>query len=209
MAEVHHRVKNNLAVINSFLQLEIFNTENDQLKRVLSQNQMRIHSMALIHETLYSIGDFANISFGKYLEKLTTSLLNTFQGKSNDIKINLNTEEIKLNINQAIPCALLVNELVTNCFKHAFPNAETGTIKIELWKVKNTIHMKVADNGIGFNAKKTLQSSQTLGLTLVDKLINQINADLEINLNKGTSFQIKFTKKQTRGSSASYFPESP
>lgn len=206
LGEVHHRVKNNLAIINSLLQLEIFNTDNDQLKNILSESQMRIHSMALIHETLYSLGDFANISFGKYIQKLTTSLLETFPEKSNNIDINLHTEDVTLNINQAIPCALLINELITNSFKHAFPNFETGTITIELQEKQNTVHLKISDNGIGFDANKALKNSNTLGLTLIKKLIDQIDGKVDINTQNGTSFHIAFSKKEASGSSASYFP---
>lgn len=207
LAEVHHRVKNNLAIINSLLQLEIFNTENDQLKNALSESQMRIHSMALIHETLYSIGHFANIAFDKYIQKLTTSLFETFPKQSNNISMDLNTEEVTLNINQAIPCALLINELITNSFKHAFPHSETGNIAVDLQEKRNKIYLAISDNGGGFDADKALENPQTLGLTLVNKLIDQIDGEVDINTQNGTSFDITFPKKEASGSSASYFPE--
>lgn len=206
LAEVHHRVKNNLAIINSLLQLEIFNTENEKLKDILSESQMRIHSMALIHETLYSWGDFANISFGRYIKKLTTSLLETFPEKSQHIDINLHTEDVPLNINQAIPCALLLNELITNSFKHAFPNSQTGTVSVKLQENDQTIDLRISDNGVGFDVASALDNTNTLGLTLVKKLINQIDGDVEIDAQNGTSFHITFAKKQASGSSASYFP---
>ncbi|MBN2732239.1 MAG: PAS domain S-box protein [Balneolaceae bacterium] len=206
LAEVHHRVKNNLAIINSLLQLEIFNTENDMLKNILSKSQMRIHSMALVHETLYSLKNFANISFGKYIEKLITSLRKTFPHKSQQIDIDLHTEDVTLNINQAIPCALLINELITNSFKHAFPNSKSGTVAIKLQEKQNIVHLVVSDNGIGFNVDQALENPNTLGLTLVKKLILQIDGHVDIDTINGTSFHITFAKKQASGSSASYYP---
>ncbi|TYP93615.1 PAS domain S-box-containing protein [Fodinibius salinus] len=206
LSEVHHRVKNNLAIINSLLQLEMFNIENGKLKDILSKSQMRIHSMALIHETLYSWESFANISFGSYIKKLTTSLCDTFPEKSQNVDINLHTDDVSLNINQAIPCALVINELVTNSFNHAFPDSETGTVSIDLQGNDHAIDLTISDNGIGFDVPNALDNTNTLGLTLVKKLISQIDGDVDINAQNGTSFHITFTKTQSGGSSASYFP---
>lgn len=207
LAEVHHRVKNNLAIINSLLQLEVFNTEDEQLKSILTDNQMRIHSMALIHETLYSFGQFSDISFTNYLHEFTESLLNTFTNPSDNFDIELHTKEVSLNINQAIPCALLINEVVSNSLKHAFPNSNSGKIDVQLEEKDNTIYLDIADDGVGLGDNFDPKNPATLGFTLINKLIAQLDGDLTIESQNGTSFHISFTKKEVSGSSASYFPE--
>ncbi len=207
LAEVHHRVKNNLAIINSLLQLEVFNTENEQLKAILTDSQMRIHSMALIHETLYSFGQFSDISLKNYLHEFTESLLNTFTNPSYNIDIELHAEEVSLNINQAIPCALLINEIATNSLKHAFPNFNSGIIEIQLEEKDSTIFLDISDNGVGFDNDYDFENPTTLGFTLINKLTAQLDGDLAIESRDGTSFHISFPKKEVGGSSASYFPE--
>lgn len=207
LAEVHHRVKNNLAVINSLLQLEVFNTEDEQLKTILTDCQMRIHSMALIHETLYSLGKFSDISLKNYLNEFKESLLHTFTSPSDNIDIELCTEEVSLNINQAIPCALLINEITTNALKHAFPNSNSGVIEIHLEEKDNTIYLDISDDGVGLDVDFDLENPDTLGFTLIHKLITQLEGDLTMESRDGASFHINFPKKEIGGSSANYFPE--
>jgi len=207
LKEIHHRVKNNLAIIHGMLQLEIFNSDDEQLKQVLSESQMRIHSMALIHETLYSSGDFANISFGNYIGKLSQLLIESYSTASKNIDLKLNAEDVKLNINQAIPCALMLNEIITNSLKHAFPGRDTGVIHITVKEESDTIYLTVADDGIGFDSDDVLKKTNTLGMTLIKSLVKQLEGNLEIENGKGAVFKISFDKKETKGPSASYFPE--
>lgn len=206
LSEVHHRVKNNLAIIHGLLQLEMFNTDDEQLKNILYQSQMRIHSMALIHETLYSSGDFANIKFGAYIDELITLLIETYGNETKEISVNLEADDVKLNINQAIPCALMVNELLTNSLKHAFPEQDTGTITVKIIEEKQNVTVNVSDNGIGFEKIPDLDTSNTLGLTLINKLNAQLNGNLTIANDDGASFEVTFRKKDGRGSSANYIP---
>lgn len=205
LTEVHHRVKNNLAIINGLLQLEIFNTDSDQLKKTLAESQMRIHSMALIHETLYSSGSFADISFANYIRDLTDSICHTFSSNDDNIAIEYQTEDLRLNINQAVPCALLVNELVTNACKHAFPGTAGGTIVVKLSEEDGLVHLVISDDGAGLNENVNLNAPSTLGLTLVNTLVKQLDATLELDSNDRTAFTIKFEKKVTSGSSAHIF----
>lgn len=207
LSEVHHRVKNNLAIIHGLLQLEMFNTDDEQLKNILYQSQMRIHSMALIHETLYSSGDFANIKFGAYIDELITLLIDTYGNETKEISVNLEADDVKLNINQAIPCALMVNELLTNSLKHAFPEQDTGTITVKIIEEKQNVTVNVSDNGIGFEKIPDPETSNTLGLTLINKLNAQLNGNLTIANDDGASFEVTFRKKDGRGSSANYIPD--
>ncbi len=208
LKEVHHRVKNNLAIINGLFQLEIFNTEDEQLHFSLSKSQGRIKSMALIHETLYASSDFANISYDSYLEELTSSIMSTFVKKAENIKIELDTENLVFNINQAIPSALLVNELITNALKHAFPNSNTGTISVILQEKEGFVHLSVKDDGVGMDPDIDIENPKTLGLTLIRHLVKQLNGELKLSEKGGTTFTVIFQRKETKGSSASYFPKS-
>lgn len=206
LREVHHRVKNNLAVINGLFQLEIFNTENEELQFVLAASQMRIKSMALIHESLYTSSDYANISFGGYLEELSSSIINTFVKEAKNIKVELETENLSFNINQAIPCALLVNELFANALKHAFPNSESGTISIVLEEKDGLVQLSVGDDGVGIDPNIDIENPTTLGLNLVRNLAKQLHGELTLSRKGGTIFTIVFQRKQTSGSSANYIP---
>lgn len=206
LREVHHRVKNNLAVINGLFQLEIFNTENEELQFILAANQMRIKSMALIHESLYTSSDFANIPFDSYLEELSFSIMNTFVKEAKNIEVELDTENLSFNINQAIPSALLVNELFTNALKHAFPNSKAGTISISLREKDGLVHLSVVDDGVGINPNVDIEKSKTLGLTLVRNLTKQLQGELTLSRKGGTAFTVIFQRKQISGSSANYIP---
>ena len=205
LTEVHHRVKNNLAIINSLMQLEIYNLEDDQLKKILTESQMRIKSMALIHETLYSSGNFSGISFGDYIDQLIQTVSVTFSNKFQNLNVEVEVEEIHLNINQAIPCALMINELFTNAIKHAFPDSMNGTIRLELKERAEIVHLMIEDNGVGIDSDTDLMEPTTLGLTLVQTLIDQLQGEFDVAIDGGTAFHITFEKKKGKGSGANIF----
>lgn len=205
LSEVHHRVKNNLAIINSLLQLEKFKTNDKQLENIISQSQMRIRSMALIHERLYASGDFANISLGDYFEELIESIFETVTLDTQNIDLEMRTEQLNLTINQSIPCGLIVNELVTNSLKHAFPSSETGTVRFSLEERNGEVYLSVSDDGIGIGNDLDLKKLDTMGLTLVRTLVNQLQGDLEVKGENGTTFTITFQKRKAKGSSANVF----
>ncbi len=206
LQEVHHRVKNNLAIVNGLFQLEIYNTEDEHLQYILSANQMRIKSMALIHESLYSHSDFANIHFGKYLEELTSTILDTFKAEAESLKLELDTDSLTLNINQAIPCALLVNELLINALKHAFPDDRDGKLKVVLDEKDGFVHLSVQDNGVGLDPEADIENPETLGLKLISNLVKQLSGDIEVDSSEGTVFNVSFKKDKFKGSSARYIP---
>jgi len=205
LAEVHHRVKNNLAIINSLLQLEIYNADNKQIEIILSQNQLRIKTMALIHEALYSSGNFADISLKKYLGEIIESIIKTVNYESDKPDIAIEIEDFGLTINQSIPLGLLVNELVTNALIHAFPGAQKDKLTVSASEKEGEISLTVADNGIGLSHDIDIHNPDTLGLTLVDTLVNQLRGKLELNRDDGSRFTVTFRKKKIKGSGANMF----
>ncbi|WP_158551503.1 PAS domain S-box protein [Rhodohalobacter sp. SW132] len=206
LQEIHHRVKNNLAIVSGLFQLEIYNTEDKQLQYILSANQMRIKSMALIHESLYSHSDFTDIHFGKYLEELSSTIFKTFTAEAESLKLELDTDSLSLNINQAIPCALLVNELLINALKHAFPDERDGKIKVTLREKDGFVHLSVQDNGVGLDPGVNFENPATLGLKLISHLVKQLYGDIKADSSEGTTFTVSFRKEQIKGSSARYIP---
>lgn len=189
LAEVHHRVKNNLAIISALINLQVENLEDDKSKRIFEETKDRIYSMALIHNQLYQNNSFARIEFAQYIHNFCTYLSKSYQ---TDRKIDIlkNTDKIQLDIKTAIPCALILNELITNSFKHAFKKQATGTIDVGLKREENKIRFWVADSGSGMDAAK-LQST-TMGMNLVTSLVEQIDGNLEYENSNGSRFVITF-----------------
>ncbi|MGD8427399.1 MAG: PAS domain S-box protein [Balneolaceae bacterium] len=206
LSEIHHRVKNNMAIISGMLQLQALNTEDKTLKDLLNDSQLRIQSMASIHEMLYQSKQLTDINFQRYLDKLLQNIKDTLNSDLQEkISLNLQAHEISLNINQAIPTALLLNELITNAYKHAFKEGahQDKHINITVTEVDDQINLVVADNGRGLPSDFKSMKTSSLGMTLVDTLINQLEASLTVENHQGTSFEIRFTKKELAKGSAS------
>lgn len=207
LSEIHHRVKNNMAIISGMLQLQSFETDNPEIKNLLHDSQLRIQSMASIHELLYQSDHFTDINFKAYMEKLIRNIQSTLDNDidiQKKIELELNVDDdISLNINQAIPAALLMNELITNAYKHAFTNQDKGSIDVRVEEIKSEIELLVQDNGKGLPDDFEKSSADSLGMTLVDTLVNQLEARLSIGNGVGSKFQIKFHKdKHTKGSAS-------
>jgi PAS domain S-box-containing protein len=201
LQEIHHRVKNNLAVVSSFLQLQKFNTEDEELQKILSDSEMRIHTMALIHEQLYQTESLSEISVENYVRELIGSIKDIHDPEDR-IAINIRCDDIGLNINQAVPCAMIVNELISNSFEHAFEDSGQGEIKISITDDNGTIDMQVHDNGCGLPSGFNPDSTLTLGFTLINTLVQQLEAEIDIESNEGTSIAITFDKANVKGSSS-------
>lgn len=204
LEEIHHRVKNNLAVISGILQLQVFESNEKRVKETLNDSQIRIKSIALIHEMLYESKDFSDISFDRYVHQLVERIHDTMQLESGRISIGFDMDEIKLNINQAVPCALLINEILTNIYKHAFKGIEEGHIDVVIKKRKQQINLSISDNGVGLPEDFKLKEDGSLGLTLIDTLCQQLNAQLSYCGAEGTTFQLSFRKKEVPGSSSTF-----
>jgi two-component sensor histidine kinase/ligand-binding sensor domain-containing protein len=201
LKEVHHRVKNNLQVISSLLYLQSKSIKDENTLHMFNDSQNRIKSMALIHEKLYQSRDFAGINFYEYVKSLLEHLNKTFRQNDFIIKTHVDINNVKLSLDTAISCGLIVNELITNAYKYAFPNSWVknkinGEFKIEI-SVNNLdtdkYIMLVSDNGIGMDDNFDIQSTESLGLKLVGSMVNQLNGSIEISINNGTQFKILFS----------------
>lgn len=194
LAEIHHRVKNNLAVITGLLELQGYNTTQEEAKEVLKESQMRVNSIALIHEKLYQNENLSEISFEIYMQELTEVISSSLQSANTDVEISFDVDPVHLTVNQAIPCGLILNELITNAFKHAFPRRKSGNIGIK-FKAQNDkkVQLTVCDDGIGLPEKLTLDNPKTLGLTLIRTLSRQLNGEAEfVNHSDGAKFILVF-----------------
>lgn len=196
LGEIHHRVKNNLQIVHSLLDLQSTRIDDESVLEMLRDSQNRIRSMALIHQTLYQSNDFARVNFSNVLEVLVPSLMESYGIDSGAILFSINANEVLLPLNLAIPCGLVVNELVTNALKHAFPQKRAGNITIELLKQDENILLAVSDNGIGVPQDFDMNKRTTLGLQLVSLLADQINAQLSIGRENPTRFALTFKLSQ-------------
>lgn len=193
--EVHHRVKNNLQVISSLLNLQATRAADPRVSTILNESQSHVRAMALTHQLLYERKDFSRINIGEYLDRLSQLLTGSYRDRSSRITIRqILPPDCHLDLERAIPCGLVVNELVTNAFKHAFPEGRSGTISIELKETGSAFELAVSDNGIGLPEGFDLASVQSLGLQLVPLLIEQIGARLEIQNTSGARFVLHFPK---------------
>ncbi len=196
LKEIHHRVKNNLMIISSLLNLQSSYLKDKASKDIFLESQNRAKSMALIHERLYQSTDLKKIDFGDYVQKLSNNLYNTYVLDTSLIKLNIDVDEVMLDIDQSIPLGLIVNELVTNSLKHAFPQGESGEINIKFHTKDDKYMLEVNDNGMGFPPNIDYKNSQSLGLRLVTSLTEQINGKIEFKNIAGTSFKIIFKEEK-------------
>lgn len=200
LAEIHHRVKNNLAVISGMLQMQSFKESDEHIRKKLLASTLRIKSMANIHEQLYQSHSFSNISFNEGIETLVQTILETLQNGV-VIKTEFNLQEIELNINQALPCSLIINEVITNSVKHAFKDQTQGILSISLSRNGDQVSIQILDNGSGMpqsdNTTATAENS-SLGMELINALAVQLNADYIYKAGEngnGTRFEITFEMK--------------
>lgn len=194
LKEIHHRVKNNLQVISSLLNLQSENITDSHSLEKFKESQNRVRSMALVHEKLYESKDLSRINFSEYIEAFTDVVNRSYNITEGRVKLHLNVDigESYFNIDTAIPCALMLNELVSNAFKYAFPDQRKGNLYLNFRKEGQEYVFEVKDDGIGIPAHITTRNSPSLGLQLVDMLTEQINGKVTILSNKGTTFSIKF-----------------
>ncbi len=193
LREIHHRVKNNMQIISSLLRLQSRLVSDPNMVEMFKESQNRIRSMALIHEKLYQTEDLTRINFAQYVRSLTVHLFHTYKVNPNIVRMNTDVEDVFLDINRAIPCGLIINELVSNSLKHAFPSNKKGEVCIKLLSSgQNKTKLTVRDNGIGLPKKIDFQKPETLGLQLVSDLVKQIEGTMRLVRTKGTAFHISF-----------------
>ena len=193
LREIHHRVKNNMQIISSLLLLQSQNIVDQKYLDIFNDINNRILSMALIHEKLYQSENLAQINIQEYINDLASNLMGSYGGKGN-AELEINVENIPLNINYAVPCGLILNELITNSLKYAFPEDRHGKIKIVFQKRDgNMIHFSVSDDGICIPMDMDIRNTKSLGIHLITSLAeNQLYAKIILNREGGTEFQINF-----------------
>ncbi|NBV42345.1 PAS domain S-box protein [bacterium] len=200
LKEIHHRVKNNLQIISSMLSIQSHYFKDAQVQEVFRECQNRIKTMALIHETLYQTKNLAKIEFSTYLSTLIQRIASSNREISVRVRFTVNVPEITLHIDTAIACGLIVNELVTNSCKYAFPENREGEITIEMTtRDDGRYALTTKDNGVGFQKEIDLSKSNSMGLQLVTTLAHQLDADLELDKLNGTSFTLVFSDLSSDG----------
>ena len=199
LKEIHHRVKNNMQIISSLLSLQASKVKDNEAIEALRDSQNRVKTMAYIHEKLYQSENLSEIEFGQYVEKLIKQLFASYHTDMNKVKLNLQVNGLVLDVNKAIPCGLIINELVSNALKHAFPNGRTGEITVCFncqcgQNNKKEYDLCVMDTGVGFPEDVNFMNTDSLGMQLVCTLTEQINGSIEMENKNGTKFIIKFPK---------------
>jgi two-component sensor histidine kinase len=198
LSEIHHRVKNNLAVISGMLQIQSFNEPNVEIQQKLLNSTLRVKSMANIHEQLYQSNSFSKMEFDKGLKRLVETILQTLNDDK-EINMNFHLEPVQLNIHQAVPCSLIVNEVITNCLKHAFTDRETGNIDTYMKSKNGELQIKIVDDGVGMPQQEQSKNKESIGLELIQTLARQINGTFSYKpreAGEGTSFTIRFSPVQ-------------
>lgn len=193
LQEVHHRVKNNLQVISSLLSLQVRKLGGGVGTEALEECRARVRAIGLIHERLYQSKDYAAVDFTSYVRGLATIIFDTMEVSPATVKLALELEDVSLGVDRAIPCSLLVNELLTNALKHGFPDGRRGTVTVELGRLENSrIRLRIADDGVGGGAREQASNVGSLGLTLVHTLARQLEASVEVDDTNGTAFTFTF-----------------
>ncbi|MPT34746.1 MAG: sensor histidine kinase, partial [Flavobacterium sp.] len=194
LREIHHRVNNNLQMISGILALQQMYNTDDSIRLILQEGQARIQSIALIHKALYHSDNFARVSFESYLNELVTAIQKTYQNEAKTIHCIVDAGQIELNINTAIPLSLIINEIITNSFKHAFKNRSEGRIVIRLSKLNNHYKLSISDNGIGLPDHFDPMNLHSIGFDLIMGLTKQLDGELTWQNRNGTQINITFNE---------------
>ncbi len=195
LQEVHHRVKNNLQVISSILNLQSSYVKDENSLSILRESQNRIKSMSFIHESLYHTGNFSNIEFSEYIHSLAKNLIHSYSLETASIELDVDFQKTSLLLDQAIPCGLIANEILSNALKYAFKDREKGKISCRIGSENGKVTMEIGDNGIGLPEDLDVANSETLGLQLVYTLIEQLGATIQVDTKSGTNYLITFDKQ--------------
>jgi two-component sensor histidine kinase/FixJ family two-component response regulator len=198
LREVHHRVKNNLQIISALLDLQSDSIRDEESLSLFRESQERIKAMALVHERLYKSKDFASVDFGEYVEHLTRHLAVSYVEDPDRLSVTVDTANFSLDIEEAIPCGLIINELISNALKHAFPGGRKGEIAVSCHADgEGVITIEVRDTGVGLPSGLDLMNTETLGLQIVAMLTRQLRGSIEVKNDNGASFMVTF--KACRG----------
>lgn len=193
LREIHHRVKNNMQIVSSLFRLQLRQIDNPKVREILHDSQSRINAMALVHKALYQPQNLSGVNFRDYIRELGLNLFDCFSADPEKLELVTDVEQISMDIDTAIPCGLIINELVTNAMKHAFPDGQAGKIWLSLKLENGVFTLTVRDNGIGIPEAMDIYNVNSLGMQLVVNLtVNQLQGNLEIHRGEGTEFVITF-----------------
>ena len=197
LKEIHHRVKNNLQIVSSMLNLQMGQIKDSEARDLFQESQSRVRSIALFHEQLYQSKDLARVEIAEYLKGLCTGLFATYGVNPEQVVLSVRVQDIPLGVDAAISCGLIVNELLANALKHAFPEGRRGEVQITLYGEGHQVTLEVADNGLGFPPNLDFRSHTTLGLRLVCILTEQIRGTIDLDRREGTRFIVRFDKTES------------
>lgn len=192
LKEIHHRVKNNLQLISSLLNLQIPYIGHEKSAELFKESQNRVRSIAMVHEKLYQSKSLDKIDFPDYIRNIISTLFQAYNINQEKVNFDLKMDDLSLNIETCIPCGLIITEIITNSIKHAFPDEMEGIIHVNLVYTDEKITLKIRDNGIGFPKDIDFENSDSFGLQLVNLLINQLRGTIELHNEKETEFVINF-----------------
>jgi two-component sensor histidine kinase len=195
LQEIHHRVKNNLQVIQSLLNLQSKRVKDSQTQEAFKESRDRIGAMALIHEKLYQAKDLSHIDMVNYLQNLSAHLFQTYRVSLDKVKLKLEMGKVQVGINQAVPLGLILNELISNALKHAFPEGREGRIRVRLVQEEGLIRLTVGDNGVGLPEAMNLREPQSMGFQVIMALVEQLDGTIELHREEGTEFRINFPEE--------------
>ena len=197
--DINHRVKNNLQIISSLLSLQSQDIQDEKALRALNVSQDRINAMARVHEKLSQSEDLASLDFGEYIKSLADDLRSSYGLRSKNVKLKIDVNDTLMGVDTAIPCGLIINELVSNSLKHAFPGNRSGEIVVSFLEADGQYTMVIKDNGVGFPDGVDISHPSSLGLTIVDALVRQLGGTIEIIPSGGSEISITFPAKTTEG----------
>ncbi|MGF6933401.1 putative ATPase/two-component sensor histidine kinase [Paraburkholderia sp. UCT70] len=200
LKELHHRVKNNLQLISSLLNLQAARVQDNVVAELFQESRNRVRSMAMVHENLYRAGNFARIDMAPHIRNLCAHLARVYELSQSNVILDVVVDDVQLDMNRAIGCGMIVNELVSNALKHAFPDGRSGRLRVELAAEEDhRCRLRVGDDGIGLPPEFSLEHAESLGLQLVFDLSRQLHGSIEVSRERGTAFDINFRLQQTGG----------
>jgi two-component sensor histidine kinase len=191
LREVHHRVKNNLQLISSLINLQLAVVPTGAARTALQECQGRIHAVAVVHDAIYSARDYARVPIAEYARGLASSVFHALGAVPRDVSLELEIGDLQLPVDRAIPCGLILNELLTNALKHAFPNGRPGVVRVVVDELADErLRMRVIDNGVGLPAGFVPEHCSSVGMQVLSALVEQLDATLEVSTQNGTCFTL-------------------